>query len=78
PLGFWPSASTDGSAGDPLAFAQSVAESTRRFDLRAVGGCCGSGPAHIRHLATELGLGGPEDDWYDEVEKEDVDDSDEE
>ncbi len=78
PLGFWPSASADGSPGNPFDFAEAVAGAARTFDLRAVGGCCGTGPTHIRRLAAALGLPGPEDDWYEEIDEDREEDFDSE
>ena len=73
PLGFWPAASEDGSPGDPERFAATVAAAVERFDLRVVGGCCGTGPAHIRRLAQAIGHRGPDDDWYDEIDAPAID-----
>ncbi|QDU69390.1 homocysteine S-methyltransferase family protein [Engelhardtia mirabilis] len=77
PLGCWPNAGATGPeepAGigpiGPEDFAAGVAELARRFDLRLVGGCCGTSPAHLRALARRLGR--PDSDgFYAELESED-------
>jgi S-methylmethionine-dependent homocysteine/selenocysteine methylase len=38
----------------PEAFARSMADLHRRFGIRVLGGCCGTGPAHIAALARKL------------------------
>jgi len=39
------------SADDVSDWAERMLELKRRFGLRILGGCCGTGPEHLRHLA---------------------------
>jgi homocysteine S-methyltransferase len=40
---------------DPSTFADLMAALNRDFGTKILGGCCGTGPEHIRHLAALLG-----------------------
>lgn len=57
-LGAWANAGLPGahsaSGTDPAAFAHWCLESSKRFGLALVGGCCGSGPEHVRAAARAL------------------------
>jgi len=54
PLTAFPSAGLPGEEQSPEAFAESLAELVRA-GARLVGGCCGTGPGHIRAAAAVLG-----------------------
>lgn len=61
PLGWWPNAGVPvrGPRGwswpvEPAPFATAVAAAARRHGLALVGGCCGTGPAHVEALARAL------------------------
>ncbi len=43
--------STELDRGDPIELASDVAAMKRRFDLRVVGGCCGTDHEHIKLIA---------------------------
>ncbi|MEZ5977950.1 MAG: homocysteine S-methyltransferase family protein [Planctomycetota bacterium] len=60
----------------PHEFGERVAAWVRRFELAAVGGCCGTGPRHLAALGEALGrprpwadLGEPRADEFDEDEE---------
>ena len=58
PLGAWPNAGPPDRLAEPEHFAEHLAELAASFDLRAVGACCGSRPAHVAALARALGAPG--------------------
>lgn len=82
PLGLWPNAGLpEGEAPnlrwslDPEEFADALASAASELNLSAVGGCCGTGPAHLRRLAQRLGRL-PADEIEDEEDlDEDEDDN---
>jgi homocysteine S-methyltransferase len=39
---------------DPSSFAASMLQLNEAFGTKVLGGCCGTGPAHIRHLAAQI------------------------
>jgi 5-methyltetrahydrofolate--homocysteine methyltransferase len=43
----------------PEPFAQTLAAFVREYGLNIVGGCCGTTPAHIRHVRELVGFGPP-------------------
>jgi len=64
-LGAWPNAGLPDTSGaravwplGPASFARELAALAQRHDLRLVGGCCGTTPAHLAELGTLLARGG--------------------
>lgn len=57
---------------DAAAFADAVAPWVERFDLVAVGGCCGTTPRHIAALGDALGLARP---WIETERADDEEDA---
>lgn len=46
-------------ADEPAVFASNILDLRRRYGLRILGGCCGTGAGHIRALAEGLSIGPP-------------------
>jgi 5-methyltetrahydrofolate--homocysteine methyltransferase len=60
-LGAWPNAGLPSTFEgrktwpiEPREFARELSDLAQRFDLRLVGGCCGTSPAHLRALVERL------------------------
>ena len=59
PLGAWPNAGEADSHESPEEFAERMAGMTVRYELQAVGACCGALPSHLAALSRALGLPTP-------------------